>query len=353
LRARLLAACLFVVLATPLIGAAPASADTVSSLIAQRQQLQQQVAGLGGPKAQALQDLLAAQDALHNNQAELDHVAAQLASLNQQLATTQAKIDVARQEIEVQRHMLADLTRGQYKQLSGDDSLSAIFSAQNFGQMVNQVMANQSVNRRISDTARKLKDDERALSGMSDELTAKKVQAVEVQAQLEQQNGRQVAMVADFDARYAALDASAKDLNAQIALINRQIAAAQAPPPSFSSGGGFGGGGGSCGNHFTYGFCTWYVANRRCIPWFGNANEWYANAQSYGFPVGSQARVGAVVVWGSGGGYGSVGHVGYVESVQADGFTVSEMNYNGWNTVNTRFVSYSMPGPLMGFIYGK
>ena len=40
---------------TPVLGAAPASADTVSSLIAQRQQLQQQVAGLGGTKAQALQ----------------------------------------------------------------------------------------------------------------------------------------------------------------------------------------------------------------------------------------------------------------------------------------------------------
>lgn len=339
-------------LATPLFAAAPASADTVSGLMAQRLQLQQQVAGLGGPKAQALQDLMTAEDALRNNQAELDHNAARLASLQQQLAATEAKIDATRQEIEVQRHLLADLTRGQYKHLSSDDSLSVIFSASNFGQMVNQVMASQSVNRRISDTARKLKADEKALAGMSDDLTAKKVQAVAVQAQLEQDNARQLAMVADFDARYTALDASAKDLNARIAQLNGQIAAAQAPA-RFSSGGGSGGGGGSCGNHFTYGFCTWYVANRRCIPWFGNANEWYGNAQSYGFPVGNQARVGAVVVWGSGGGMGGVGHVAYVESVQADGFTVSEMNYNGWNTVNTRFVSYSKPGPLLGFIYGK
>jgi surface antigen len=342
-----------VVLATPLMAAAPASADTVSSMIAQRQQLQQQVAALGGSKAQALQDLLAAQDALRNNQAQLDHNAGELASLQQQLATTQAKIDATRQEIQVQRQMLADLTRGQYKHLSSDDSLSMIFSANNFGQMVNQVMASQSVNRRISDTARKLKADENALSAMSADLTSKKVLAVTLQAQLEQANGRQLAMVADFDARYAAIDASGKDLNAQIIALNGRIAAAQAPPPTlqFTSGGGSGGGGASCGNHFSYGYCTWYVANRRCIPWFGNAWEWYGNAQASGFPVGSQARVGAVAVWDQR--MSGYGHVAYVESVQPNGFTVSEMNYNGWNTINTRFVPYSNPGPLTGFIYGK
>ena len=67
--------------------------------------------------------------------------------------------------------------------------------------------------------------------------------------------------------------------------------------------------------------------------------------------MGSQARVGAVAVWGQA--MSGYGHVAYVESVQPNGFTVSEMNYNGWNTVNTRFVPYSNPGPLTGFIYGK
>ena len=43
----------------------------------------------------------------------------------------------------------------------------------------------------------------------------------------------------------------------------------------------------------------------------------------------------------------------YVESVQSNGFTVSEMNYNAWGQVNTRFVPFSSPGPLEGFIYGK
>jgi surface antigen len=352
LRARTLAACAAVVVATPLLGAAPATADQVNGLLAQRQQLQQQVAELGGPKAQALQDLLLAENALKNNQAELEHNAGVLAALRQQQDATRAKIDATRKEIETQRRLLGDLTRGQYKHLSTDDSLSLIFSSNNFGQLVNQVMAGQGINRRISDTARKLKADENALSAMSAQLAAKQAQSEQVQTQLEQQNGRQLALVADHDARLAQIDGQSKALLNQIAGVNGQIAAAQAPPPArFTSGGGSGGGGGSCGNHFSYGYCTWYVANRRCIPWMGNAWEWYGNARAAGFPVGSQARVGAVAVWGVG--MSAWGHVAYVESVQPGGFTVSEMNYNAWGQVNTRFVPFSNPGPLEGFIYGK
>jgi surface antigen len=349
----MLAACAAVLVATPLLGSAPATADQVSSLMAQRQQLQQQVAALGGPKSQALQDLLLAENALKNNQAELDHNAAVLAALRQQQDATRAKIDVTRKEIETQRRLLGDLTRGQYKHLSSDDSLSLIFSSNNFGQLVNQVMAGQGINRRIADTARKLKADESALSAMSAQLAAKQAQSEQVQSQLEQENGRQLALVADHDARLAQIDGQSKALLDQIAGVNGQIAAAQAPPPSlrFSSGDGPGGGGGSCGNHFAYGYCTWYVANRRCIPWMGNAWEWYGNARAAGFPVGSQARVGAVAVWGVG--MSAWGHVAYVESVQPNGFTVSEMNYTAWGQVNTRFVPYSNPGPLEGFIYGK
>jgi len=348
-----LAACAAVVLATPLLGASPATADQVSSLMAQRQQLQQQVAGLGGPKAQALQDLLLAENALKNNQAELEHNAAVLSSLRQQQDATRAKIEATRAEIETQRRLLGDLTRGQYKHMSRDDSLALIFSSNNFGQLVNQVMAGQGINRRIADTARKLKADENALAAMSAQLAAKQAQSEQVQNQLEQENGRELALVADHDARLAQIDSQSKALLDQIAGVNGRIAAAQAPPPTmnFSSGGGSGGGGGSCGNHFAYGYCTWYVANRRCIPWMGNAWEWYGNARAAGFPVGSQARVGAVAVWGIG--MSAWGHVAYVESVQPGGFTVSEMNYNAWGQVNSRYVPYSNPGPLEGFIYGK
>ena len=49
------------------------------------------------------------------------------------------------------------------------------------------------------------------------------------------------------------------------------------------------------GDHFPWGWCTWYAASRRYIPWSGNANAWYGSAQAYGFPVGHYPRAGAIM----------------------------------------------------------
>ena len=92
----------------------------------------------------------------------------------------------------------------------------------------------------------------------------------------------------------------------------------------------------TAGNTYTPGYCTWYVKNKRPdIPnMWGNASEWLRNAQRQNWPTGSSPAQGAVG-WNS-------GHVVYVESVNGDGtVTISEMNWNGpWST-NTRTVSSS------------
>ena len=83
-------------------------------------------------------------------------------------------------------------------------------------------------------------------------------------------------------------------------------------------------------NGYDYGFCTWYVANRRAqlgrpVPSnLGNAYSWYALAQQAGLPTGLTPQVGAVMV--------NVGgdHVAVVEAVNDDGsFWISEMNSYG------------------------
>jgi surface antigen len=102
-------------------------------------------------------------------------------------------------------------------------------------------------------------------------------------------------------------------------------------------------------NHFAFGYCTWYVATKRNVPWFGNAIDWWPNARSYRYAEGQKPLVGAIMVTRE----SSWGHVAYVELVNADGsWVVSEMNYKAWNVVDTRTVR---PGgtPLVGFIYGK
>jgi peptidoglycan DL-endopeptidase LytE len=107
-------------------------------------------------------------------------------------------------------------------------------------------------------------------------------------------------------------------------------------------------------NGFSYGYCTWWVAHKRPIPWRGNAYQWWWNARAFGFAEGPTPRAGAVMVMGISG-TSPQGHVAYVESVNPNGsFLVSEMNWwgvpgGGWNRVDYRTVT-SMQG-VLGFIY--
>ncbi|QQS21331.1 MAG: CHAP domain-containing protein [Candidatus Moraniibacteriota bacterium] len=76
------------------------------------------------------------------------------------------------------------------------------------------------------------------------------------------------------------------------------------------------------------GNCTWWAAYKRsdlaAAGITGNAGLWYDNAKNLGFNVGSDPRVGAVVV------FSNPGHVAYIESKSDDGsFSVSEMDAYG------------------------
>ncbi|TMD10713.1 MAG: CHAP domain-containing protein [Chloroflexi bacterium] len=125
----------------------------------------------------------------------------------------------------------------------------------------------------------------------------------------------------------------------------RTAARVQSSAPASASGGG---------NGFSYGYCTWWVAHKRYIPWRGNAAQWWWNARPFGFAEGATPRAGAVMVMGISS-TSPQGHVAYVESVNPDGsFVVSEMNWwgvpgGGWNRVDYRTVT-SMRG-ILGFIY--
>lgn len=93
------------------------------------------------------------------------------------------------------------------------------------------------------------------------------------------------------------------------------------------------------GNTYDYGYCTWYVKNRRgaSIPnGLGNANTWYSRAAGMGMAVGSVPRAGAVGTTTRGG----LGHVVYIESLNPDGSTnISEMNAPVFGGVTYRTAS--------------
>jgi surface antigen len=104
-------------------------------------------------------------------------------------------------------------------------------------------------------------------------------------------------------------------------------------------------------NIFPAGWCTWYVAQRRDVPWNGDARTWYGSAQARGWPTGKTPEVGAMMITNESAAYG---HVAYVEKVFPDGsWMVSEMNYAGFGLVDFRTIKPSQTKQiqLIGFIY--
>lgn len=98
---------------------------------------------------------------------------------------------------------------------------------------------------------------------------------------------------------------------------------------------------------FPYGYCTYYVASKRKITFGGNAKAWLNNAKDAGYATGSSPAVGAVVVTTESRAYG---HVGIVEEVKGGQFKISEMNYEGFGKVDTRWIAIGS-GVVRGFIY--
>ncbi len=79
---------------------------------------------------------------------------------------------------------------------------------------------------------------------------------------------------------------------------------------------------GDTSHGFPWGQCTWYVAQKRYIPWNGDAKTWLGKAPQYGFETGTEPRVGAIVSTKE----SVYGHVAYVEAVGEDTITISEMS---------------------------
>lgn len=101
------------------------------------------------------------------------------------------------------------------------------------------------------------------------------------------------------------------------------------------------------GHRFPYGYCTWYVAQKRYVPWGGNAGTWLYHARAMGYKTGKTPTVGSIVVTTDNAYYG---HVALVEKVSGGTITVSEMNYRGWGKVNKRVVATSSRS-IKGYIY--
>lgn len=113
---------------------------------------------------------------------------------------------------------------------------------------------------------------------------------------------------------------------------------------------------GNVGNRYAFGNCTWYAYQHRALigkpigSFWGNANMWDDSARASGYTVNNTPAVGAIAQWEAyaGAGVTYAGHVGVVQSVNADGtVTIVEMNYygngGGFNRISQRTISAGEP----------
>ena len=100
------------------------------------------------------------------------------------------------------------------------------------------------------------------------------------------------------------------------------------------------------GHKFPYGYCTWYVAQHKYVPWGGNAGTWLYHAKAYGAKTGKTPKKGAIIVTNE----SWYGHVGIVTDVKGDSITIKEMNYAGFAKVSSRTIS-AKNKVIKGYIY--
>jgi hypothetical protein len=291
---------------------------------------------------------------------QLSDAQAKLEQLNNSVETAQADVDSLNHRLGVDqqreselRSQLSVLARLEYERPAL--TLSTILDAVT----LDQLLSNVAQARLVAEKQRRLKNQAEQLR-RQDQRAAEKRAADVAKIKASRDDAALVA-TSTLDLRNTASD---EVIKARADAIATQARATQAkplqtpapprpapPPPPPSSGppppGAIIDPPGA--NHFAYGYCTWYVANKRNVPWFGNAIQWWANARPYGYREGQTPVVGAIMVTRESG----YGHVAYVEAVNGDGsWTVSEMNYKGWNIVSRRTIRAGQV-PLDGFIYGK
>jgi surface antigen len=277
-------------------------------------------------------------------QARLNALNGQMLSLNQQLTSDQATVGQNKQA-------LAKIIRATFESTGNNQMLAAVLSANNFGQAMDRLRNATQVSQQVTDLVTRLSAQEDEIRRDQAKITADFAQASTIESQLADDSNRLLSFLVQRNNFFGSLSGPARQIAAEISSIDEQIAWQQ-------SGGHVGAG--PCGDHFAYGQCTWYVASRRCVPWGGNARDWYYNAAARGFKEGHTPIAGAVVVFwpGGDGASRSFGHVAYVEAVgPAAGipggyFKLSEMNFNGWNRVNYRVLPNNSGG-IQGFIYGQ
>ena len=212
----------------------------------------------------------------------------QLAKLNATLLSLSSELNGNDATAAQDKAQLAAITRATYETSGNNQMLAAVLSAQSFNQAIDELKAANQVSQQVLNLVERLAASNRAIVAEQTSIRADAAAAERLEGQLAAQSDKFLTLLEDRNTIFAGLNGPARSIAAQIASIDNQIAFLEPGPHVGSS---------SCGNHFAYGFCTYYVATRRCVPWLGNARSWYIAAAQMGYKEGRSPVAGAIVVF--------------------------------------------------------
>jgi surface antigen len=267
--------------------------------------------------------------------AQLTADQARLADLNNQVEHAQGQADLIGRKLNDDKQREATLTKeltsmGRLEYEQPTFRLTTVLAATSLQQLFANIAQARLVANKESNLLNQTRDLRR-----QDEVAHQQIAAQLATVQAARDQAGQVAATT-LAMRNSVLD---QTVQARAATVVAQAQAVRTVPNP---------GAGPYPNHFSFGYCTYYVATRRYVPWFGNAVEWWPNARAYGYPEGQTPQVGAIMVTAE----SSLGHVAYVESVSGNTFVVSEMNFTAWDVVDRRTITLGGRVPILGFIYG-
>lgn len=336
--------------ATLVVGAVPLTAPGVAAVSSATGVATGQRDALLKQLESADPQIAAAERSLTSVQAQLASSSSALAADNTRLVEVQSQMSNNQQVLARAKQGLAQMLRVTYVSGGQNTVTGAVFASDNFNQAFDRLRGAQTVSDQLGVLLHAVDQTQTALAQEQKLLTQQKAVSLKLESGLAAQSSQLLATVA---ARDQLLANATPAVVAIVAKIDNSANTGSPRPTGRSAPRVMAyAGGSSCSNHFAYGQCTWYVASRRCIPWFGNASQWLGAAAAAGYATGRTPAVGAVAVWYPGqGGAGGSGHVAYVEAVGNGTYTVSEMNWNGgWAHTSSRTLADS--SPIGGFIYG-
>ncbi|HVA21622.1 MAG TPA: CHAP domain-containing protein [Candidatus Micrarchaeia archaeon] len=262
-----------------------------------------------------------------------------LQALDNHLAVTVVEESRLTQRLTADRMALATAIRTAYLDASGPAGVAAALAAPSIGAFMTRTTLPAATASNLGNLVTQIRSAAGRARRAAVVLRVDERAAVGAETQLGNQAQELLAATAQRDVAYAEAPPAARSALSTFANTLPPVAPAAVPTTPQS-----------CANHFAFGECTWYVATQRCVPWFGDAWQWWGAAAASGYAEGEIPTVGAIAVFGVSGS-SPLGHVAYVEAVGSGQFEVAEMNFGAWDQVDYRWVPNGGDG-LLGFIYG-